>query len=173
MFRSKNFLTTYAMRVLYFAQFQSVLTYACVVWGPMLTEQRLGQLQKLQNKAIMQIKPKYTITDSMKFLNILSVKKIILLKTLKLGYKLCNGMLPKPLETCIMTDHNSQSIAKQHNYNTRLKHVPNLPNVTNTLYRNSSLFDCVKQYQKLPIRLQQEANYAKFMRNVKRMLANN
>ena len=170
MYRSKNFLTTHAMRILYFVQFQSVLTYAGVVWGPMITEHRLSQLQKLQNKAIMQIKPKQAIIDSMKVLNILSVKKLIRLETLKLGYKVCNGMLPKPLETSIMTDHNQQSTAKRHNYNTRLKHVPNLPKVTNTIYRNSSLFDCVKQYQKLPVRLQQEAKYAKFVKKVKKML---
>ena len=123
MYRSKNFLTKHAMRILYFAQFQSVLTYACVVWGPMLSEQRLNQLQNLQNKAIKQISPNQDPVDGMKSLKILPVKKLIRLETLKLGYKVCNGMLPKPLEICITTDHNSQSTVKQHKYNTRLKHV--------------------------------------------------
>ena len=172
MYRSKNFLNRHAMRILYFAQFQSVLTYSCVVWGPMLSEFRLNQLQKLQNRAIKQIVPEHDVLGSMKLLKILPVKKLIQLELLKLGYKVCNRTLPKPLETCITTDHNSQSTIKQHNYNTRLKHVPNQPNVVNTLYRNSPLFDCVKQYQKLPISLQQETKFNKFVYHVKKLLAN-
>ena len=171
MYRSKNFLNRHAMRILYFAQFQSVLTYSCMVWGPMLSEFRLNQLQKLQNRAIKQIVPEHDVLGSMKLLKILPVKKLIQLELLKLGYKVCNRTLPKPLETCITTDHNSQSTIKQHNYNTRLKHVPNLPNVVNT-YRNSPLFDCVKQYQKLPISLQQETKFNKFVYHVKKLLAN-
>ena len=172
MYRSKNFLNRHAMRILYFAQFQSVLTYACVVWGPMLSESRLNQLQNLQNRAIKQIVPKQEILSSMKSLKILSVKNLIRLEILKLGYKVCNKMLPKLLEICITTDHNLQSTTKHHNYNTRLKHVPNLPNVVNKLYRTSPLFDCVKQYQKLPISLQQESKFNKFVYQVKKLLAN-
>ena len=141
-------------------------------WGPMLNEQRIKQLQNLQNRAIKQIVPNEDVLHSMKLLNILTVKKLIRLEILKLGYKVCNGMLPKPLEICITTDHNSQSTTKQHKYNTRLKHVPNLPKVMNKLYRNSPLFDCVKQYQKLPISLQQEAKFNKFVYHVKKLLVN-
>ena len=168
MYRSKNFLNRHAMRVLYFAQFQSVLTYACVVWGPMLSEQRINKLQNLQNRAIKQIESSDDVVRSMKSLNILPVWKLIRLEILKLGYKVCNEMLPKPLETCITTDHNMLSITKQHKYNTRLKHVPNLPVVMNKLYRNSPLFDCVKQYQKLPISLQQEGKFNRFVYHVKK-----
>ena len=173
MYRSKNFLNRHAMRVLYFAQFQSVLTYACVVWGPMLSKQRINKLQTLQNRAVKQIVSGDDVIGNMKSLNILPVRKLIRLEVLKLGYKVCNKMLPKPLEICITTDHNMLTTTKQHRYNTRLKHVPNLPAVMNKAYRNSPLFDCVKQYQKLPISLQQEGKYKSFVYHVKKLLVNN
>ena len=42
---SKNFLTTHAKKILYFAQIYSVLTYGIVVWGPMLNQVKLTDLQ--------------------------------------------------------------------------------------------------------------------------------
>ena len=137
-----------------------------------VTESRLNQLQKLQTKAIAQIKPRQETLVSLKSLRILDVRELILLETLKLGYKVCNGLLPKPLENCIITDHNAKSNAKQHCYDTRLKHVPNLPVVSNTLYKTSALFDHVKQFQKLPVNLQQESKYSNFVKRVKQMLTN-
>ena len=173
LYRSKHFLTTHAMRILYFAQFQSVLSYSCVVWGPMLDKKWLNQLQKLQNRAVLQIKSGAEVNSMRSSLNILDVKNLILLETLKMGYKVCHHLLPRPLEQCITTDHNSRSNVKQHGYNTRLKHVPNLPIATNSAYRSSSLFDCVKQFQKLPVSLQQEPKYQKYIRRVKQRLNDN
>ena len=61
----------------------------------MLSEQRINKLQALQNRAVKQIASGYDVVDSMKSLNILSVRKLIRLEILKLGYKVCNEMLPK------------------------------------------------------------------------------
>ena len=137
----------------------------------MLDEKRLNQLQKLQSKAVLQIKPGQNTDMLYKSMKILTVRKLVLLEILKLGYRVCNYLLPKPLEQCITTDHNAKSNVKLHGYNTRLKHVPNLPILSNTAYRNSALFDCVKQFQKLPVSLQQEPKYRNFVSKVKQMLS--
>ena len=42
----KKFLTTHALRVLYFAQIHSVLTYGIVMWGSLLSQANLNKLQR-------------------------------------------------------------------------------------------------------------------------------
>ena len=48
--RSKNILNTHCLRILYFAQIQSVLSYGIVVWGTLIKESDLNTLQKIQKQ---------------------------------------------------------------------------------------------------------------------------
>ena len=43
--KGKNLQTTHAKKILYFAQFQSVITYGLVIWGNMVSNTQLNQLQ--------------------------------------------------------------------------------------------------------------------------------
>ena len=44
---------------------------------------------------------------------VLPVHKIVNLEQAKLGFKLCNGMLPTTLSKALLTDHMSASIEKK------------------------------------------------------------
>ena len=50
--RSKKFLTTHAMKMLYYAQINSLISYGISMWGPMVTRCLVNQVQTLQNKAV-------------------------------------------------------------------------------------------------------------------------
>ena len=111
--RSKNFLSTHCLRILYFAQIQSVLSYGIVVWGTLIKESDLNMLQKIQNKYLRCIVQKESIPDILKETHILPVRKIVNLEQAKLGFKLCNDMLPNTLSKALLTDHMSASIEKK------------------------------------------------------------
>ena len=93
--RSKHFLSFHCMRILYYAQIQSVLACGIVIWGPMLRECDLKILQKIQNTCLKCINPKRPMCDIYKALHVLPVHKIIKLEQAKLGFKLCNNLLPR------------------------------------------------------------------------------
>ena len=111
--RSKNFLNAHCLRILYFAQIQSVLSYGIVVWGTLIKESDLNTLQKIQNKCLCCIVQKESIPDILKETCILPVHKIVNLEQAKLGFKLCNDMLPTTLSKALLTDHTSASIEKK------------------------------------------------------------
>ena len=131
--RSKNFLPAHAMKTLYYAQFHSILTYAMTAWGPMITTAQVNRLQTLQNKAVQTIETSKLLHKIYKKHQLLSVKQLINLHELKFGYKVCFGLLPTSLEKCIKSNHMCETNLKQHQYNTRQKNVPNLPNVKSSL----------------------------------------
>ena len=58
--RSKQYLSTHCMRILYFAQIQSVRLYGIVVWGPMLKACDLKTLEKNSEKMPKMYLPKTT-----------------------------------------------------------------------------------------------------------------
>ena len=49
---SKNFLPKHGMRLLYYAQFYSHLSYGISIWGCMIKKEQLNKIDKLQKKAI-------------------------------------------------------------------------------------------------------------------------
>ena len=137
---SKNFLNAHCLRILYCGQIQSVLSYGIVVWETLIKESDLNTLQKIQNKCLRCILQKESIPDILKETRILPVRKIVNLEQAKLGFKLCNNMLPTTLSKALLTDHTSASIEKKHRYNTRHKKIPNLPPAQTKQYRDSFLY---------------------------------
>ena len=83
---------------------------------------------------------KESIPDILKETRILPVRKIVNLEQAKLGFKLCNDMLPTTLSKALLTDHTSASIEKKHRYNTGHKKIPNLPPAQTKQYRDSFLY---------------------------------
>ena len=95
------------------------------------------------------------MSDINKELCVLPVHKLIKLEQAKLGFKLCNNMLPMRLSEALLTNHTSASIKKQHKYNTRCKQIPNLPSAHSTQYKNSFLCKAISNYSDLPVKLLQ------------------
>ena len=106
---------------MYFGQIYSNLCYGIGIWGPMVRISQINKLVKIQNKCVSQINPAAHITDVYSTLHLLNLHQIIRLEQLKLGYKLCNHMLPPRVSKEMLTDQNSKSIVKTHTYKTRKK----------------------------------------------------
>ena len=120
----------------------------------MLKECDLKMLQKIQNNSLKCVKPKQSLSDINRELCVLPVHKLIKLEQAKLGFKICNNMLPTRLSEALLTDHMSMSIKKQHKYNAS-KQIPNLPSAHSTQYRNSFLCKAISTYSDLPVKILQ------------------
>ena len=169
--RSKHFLSMHCLRVLYFAQIQSVMTYGIVVWGPMLKSRDLNMLSKLQTNCMKRICTMGDKKHLYQTLRVLPIKKLVMLEQAKLGYKLCNNLLPKKLSGALLTDQNNDSIKKVHGYDTRHKNVPNLPTASSTKYRNSFLCKAISTYSSLPQTVTQIRSLPKFVCDCKKYLS--
>ena len=85
----------------------------------------------------------------------------------KLGYKLCHDLLPKKLADNLKKDQNQVSIEKRHNYATRSKKIPNLPQVAGAKYRSSFLYNCIKAYGEINSSVRQANNLSIFAKACK------
>ena len=171
--RSKRLLSTYAMKSLYYAQIHSNINYALLLWGPMISNHNIKQLQDIQDKAVSCINTELSKEEMYLKYGILPISKMIQLELCKLGFKLINNLLPKPLTNALRTDHKDSSTTKSHPFETRNKCIPNLPTVKNNLYRNSFLFKAVSTLSKLPRDIRQQQNVQLFMRKCKVYLQRN
>ena len=100
----------------------------------------------------------------------LPVQKLIQLEQAKLGFKLCKNLLPTRLREALLTDHSSASIKKQHSYNTRQKHILNIPSAQSAQYRASFLCKAISTYSMLPGKLRQATSLHKFTADCKKYL---
>ena len=144
------------------------MSYGIVVWGPMLKDSDLNMLSKLQNNCMKCISELQAIDELYKLVHVLPVKKIIMLEQAKLGYKLCNNMLPRKLSRTMLADQNNASIKKTHGYDTRHKKIPNLPSANSTKYRKSFLCKTISSYSSLPSVLMQSNNLPRFISECKK-----
>ena len=165
--RSKNFLTTRAMKLLYYGQVHSHLCYAVSVWGPMLSKGQINTLKSIQNKCLRLINLTCSTQELYTRLKILSIEKLIDLEQSKLGYKLCHQLLPVVLTRLMKSDQNNQDMVKSHSYATRQKTIPHRPSAKLGLYRNSFLYRAISTYSNLPLDLQQLSNLNLFNSRVK------
>ena len=155
------------MKSLYYAQIHSNINYALVLWGPMAKYWDIKQIQSIQDKALRCIEMNSRVELVYHKHGILPLSKMILLELYKLGYKLVNELLPKPLMRALKSDHKQSSTKKTHRYKTRNKSTPNLPIVNNNRYRNSFLFKAIVEYSKLPTAIKQQCSYHTFVSNCK------
>ena len=132
--------------------------------------QDIKQIQSIQNKALRCIEVNSRVELVYHKHGILPLSKMILLELYKLGYKLCNDLLPTPLMMALKSDHKQSSTEKTHHYKTRNKSTPNLPKVNNNPYRNSFLFKAIVEYSKLPTVIKQQRSYHTFVSKCKHYL---
>ena len=168
--RSKTFLTTRAMKLLYYGQVHSHLCYAVSVWGPMLSKGQINTLRSIQNKCLRLINSTYPTQELQSRFKILDIEKLIDLEQSKLGYKLCHQLLPVVLTNLLKRDQNNQDMVKSHSYGTRQKAIPYRPSAKLGLYRNSFLYRAISAYSNLPLDLQQSPNLKLFNSRVKAQL---
>ena len=149
--RSKKFLNVHGMKMLYYAQIYSHLSYCIVLLGNMLSVELRQKLQTLQNKCVKLINLNKTTDYSYKKYGILKLEHMIELEQKKLGYKLNHGDLPSNLEKLILTNSLGAPLKKQHHYNTRDKQLPNLPQHKSKTYNDSFLLQTVDEVRDLMI----------------------
>ena len=92
------------MKVLYYAQIYSHLSYCIVLWGNMLSVELHQKLRALQNKCVKLLNLNKTTDYSYKKYGILKLEHMIDLEQKKLGYKLNHGDLPLNLEKLMLTN---------------------------------------------------------------------
>ena len=144
-------LNTGAKKILYYGHIYSHLSY-CIstVSGPMLQQNQINKLQKLQNKCVNLINLHRTgLPEKFRSLRILSVQEIIKLELAKIGYKLLTKCLPSKIIETISMDQDSNPLQKSHCYGTRQKSMLNLPHVFNKKYRSSFFCKALKEIQPL------------------------
>ena len=163
----KNLFNEHALKTIYHAHIQSHINYGLLIWGTMMTKDKLQQLQLIQDKCISLIIKTDTLEHKYNKLKINKLSEQIKLQEIKVGYRLVNKLLPNKISQQILSDSNKKSLVKTHNYNTRSKMIPNLPKVTKTMYLNSYLYQCTKQFMLLPLKLRNKPTLSYFLTNYK------
>ena len=166
----KHLLSKHALRVLYFAQLHSVMTYGIVMWGSLASQANLNKLQKIQNTCVRIIdKPGSTpLKSSFKKNRILDIRHTIDLELTKLWHKYQLNMLPLKLSEVMLTHHKDKCLVKTHSYETRQKNLINLPMAKHAKYQKSFLVEGLRMYNQLSKDLLENKNYGSFCAKLKR-----
>ena len=167
---SKNFLPKHGMKLLYYAQFYSHLSYGILIWGCMIKKEQLNKIDRLHKKAVSLISLNPNVNTIMKEEKLLTIEEIINLELLKIGHRLSLGTLPINLDRDLKKDHLSTSLTKEHNYDTRHKRDLYLPRAKGRTYRDSFLYKCILEYNNLPRSLKSVKNLPVFVRWCKKEL---
>ena len=146
LYRGKFLLSPHAKKILYYGQVHSLITYRLSIWGALARASMLNRIQKIQNNCLQCIEPRLSTKECSKKHKILSIKDLIKLEQSKLGFKVCKGLLPNKLQNCLTTDSRNNSLIKTHMYNTRHKIIPNVPKMHTSMYKNSFMHACIKEY---------------------------
>ena len=168
--RSQNLLTCKAKKLLYFGQIHSNLCYCLSIWGTMIKKKLMKDITRLQRNAVKLIDKSMPTDKVFTKYHILPFEQLVRLEQCKLGFKLCNNLLPQNLAKSMKYDHNMQIIIKTHKYSTRNKHIPNLPHARVEKYCNSFLYRAIKEYSDLNPTLHNCKTLSTFSHKCKRTL---
>ena len=169
----KNFLSTHALRILYFAQIHSNLTYGISMWGSLLSNENIKKLQKIQNKCMNIVGRGLGPIDELFATNkILTVSQLIELELCKLWHKKQLGLLPCKLSSAMSCDQWEQPLYKKHRYPTRQKDLANRPRSNHHEYHDSFLVKGNRIYSQLNQELRCCNTLHKFTRQLKENLIN-
>ena len=167
---TKNMFDKDTLKLIYYAHIQSHIIYGLNVWGGMVAKEVLNKLQKIQNYCLTLIQPRQHSIITAKNERILTIISLIRLEHLKLGYRMMNKTMPPKIILHLCTDQNKTSLEKSHNYNTRKKNKPNLPQIKNKNYRNSFLYQSNKELMFLPQKIISLPTRTLFIKSVKKLL---
>ena len=164
---SKNFLNPHCMKVLYYAQVHSNLSYCLSMGGNMISQTQKNKLKKIQNQCIATIDKNLTTTATYKHYKILTFEDLISHETNKLWHKRHLNLLPTPLTKNMKTDITGLTLVKKHRYNTRNRMYLNHPCAITDSYRKSFLAKGLQCYNELPLQIRESGNIANFSRACK------
>ena len=167
---TKNIFDKDTLKLIYYAHIHSHIAYGLNVWIGMVPKEVLNKIQKVQNYCLSMIKPNQNITITAKKEKILNIISLIRLEHIKLGYRMLHKTLPPQIISQLSTDQNKNSLEKAHNYDTRNKNKPNLPQIKNKIYQNSFLYQSNKEILLLPQKIATLPTKASFIKSVKNLL---
>ena len=109
----KKYLNTQTKKVLYYAKIYSHLSYGITLWGNMISNTQLANLQKLQNKVVQLVDTQQcTIENVYMSQEILKLKEVIKVEHCKLMHKLEHNNLPGKLPNLFKIDNKGNSLQK-------------------------------------------------------------
>ena len=162
----KNFMNQHCKKLVYFGHLQSHITYCLSVWGNNISKGNINKLSNIQSKCVSLISK----CKSMRELGILTIMDLIRLENMKFGHKLLSNDLPVEIINCAKNDHKGKSLTKTHRYNTRNKHIPNIPAAKNIKYLSSIFCKGNASLMQLPDHIRNIKNYSCFVCTCKNFL---
>ena len=164
----KNFLSTHALRLVYYAQIQSNMSYGISLWGSLLNQEKAAKLQRIQTASVSILARRKALPKDYKNLKILTLQQIVELEMCKLWHKNTLGLLPRKLSEAMSTDHLNRSLNKDHHYNTRQKNLVNRPLARKKEYHNSFLVSGNRLYAALKPNILNSPNIGQFINRMKK-----
>ena len=169
---NQNMMPTMTKKLIYHSHIGSHLQYGLLLWGNNASEEQLLKLQKIQSKCLKYILPKERRLNLHYTLGILNIRDLIQLANWKFGYKLLNKLLPSKTISICFEDSKNNSLLPNHQYNTRHKGIPNLPNRANKSYRDSFLLKGPRSILSLDNEIKTSSNISIFTSKCKKLLIN-
>ena len=167
---SNRFLTKDTKKLIYYAHIFSHLNYGTLIWGNMIKQETIIKLQKILNSSFGLITGQAPTPKNFKKERMLRLHDLIKLENKKLGYQLDKNLLPQNLHKLLWTDSKNRSLQKPHQYNTRDKHLTNLPKVNTASYQCGFQFQSIKDYEATPVEIRQSSTLGSFVRRLKMQL---
>ena len=167
---SQRFLSSQALKLIYFAQVQSHVQYGLLVWGNQCKESHKTSIQKQLTKC-WRLTAKGKAHDKADKMSFLTLKKLIKLENYKLGYKIENGLVPVKISRMVSCDRNNKSLKKSHGYHTRTKNILNIPRHNTGSYHNSFLISVIIDYSNLPHQITVKNSLQTFVHHCKKYLS--
>ena len=167
---NQNMMPTLTKKLIYHSHIGSHIQYGLLLWGNNATEEQLTKLQKIQTKCLKYILPKHTNKNIHATLKILTIQDLVQMANWKFGYKLSKKLLPEQTISICLEDSQRNSLLPNHQYNTRNKKIPNLPNKANKCYRESFLLKGPRSILKLDKETQDSPNLNIFTSRCKQIL---
>lgn len=130
----------------------------------------IDKLQKLQNRAlriVLRCKRRTHVKAMLQATSSLSVKQEIIFGTLKLAFKIRNGLVPKYLSGA------SKINRETHNYNLRNNDDFRLPLYRKTSTQRMLMYNGLREFNNLPSEIKSEIRFPNFVSKVKEIVISN
>ena len=168
--QTNKFMDKYTKKQIYHAHILSHINYGLLFWGNSIDEATHKKVQRILDHCFTLCTGLQPSVVNLKTERILTLKEMIYLENVKLGYKLQHGLLPKNVHKLLWTDSKDTTLKKTHHYNTRCKNLPSLPKAMSRFYHNNFQLHCIKKYMTVPVETRNSKTLQIFVQKVKKSL---